>query len=348
VERFRLEFAPPGAPAFPKRPFREAREIQTSTTLEKPLKGLRLAVDPGHIGGNWAEIENRAIRYPGHAGKLCEGDLNLITAKILKSRLTQLGAEVFLTRDTTEPVTETRPETLRDQAYERIRTRYPAKIQRWISRPKEEQYRLLQPLLDEAATFLFYRREEIQARGEKVRKHFKPDATIVLYINATPSSSHAHLIGVNQNIFFVHGAYLKEETEDPEQQPRLLYKLLERGCRIEAGLADSISRAFQRNTKIPPVPYGDSSTTRLVVEGNRYVVARNLAANREYDGPVVVTEPYFMNHLLTNQRLYAGDFDGVRTFGKTQAGSIFREYAESVIDGLLDYYGDPKRESKFP
>ena len=71
---------------------------------------------------------------------------------------------------------------------------------------------------------------------------------------------------------------------------------------------------------------------------NPYVVARNLAANREYDGPVVCTEPYFMNNKVVYQRLLAGDYDGVRTFNGKSYGSIFREYADCVAQGLVKAY----------
>ncbi len=84
--------------------------------------------------------------------------------------------------------------------------------------------------------------------------------------------------------------------------------------------------------------YGDSSTTRSVVPSNPYVVARNLAANREYDGPVVCTEPYFMNNKTVYQRLLAGDYDGQRTFDGKSYGSIFREYADCVAQGLVKAY----------
>ena len=58
--------------------------------------------------------------------------------------------------------------------------------------------------------------------------------------------------------------------------------------------------------------YGDSADhAEVVLPGNPYVVARNLAANREYDGPVVCTEPYFMNNRVTYQRLLAGDYEGL-------------------------------------
>ena len=72
------------------------------------------------------------------------------------------------------------------------------------------------------------------------------------------------------------------------------------------------------------------------------MVARNLAFNREHDGPVVVTEPYFMNEHVTLQRLLAGDYKGTRLEAGRQRESIFREYANCVAAGLVDAYaGNP-------
>ena len=76
-----------------------------------------------------------------------------------------------------------------------------------------------------------------------------------------------------------------------------------------------------------------------MLPGNPYVVARNLAANREYDGPVVCTEPYFMNNHIVYQRLLAGDYDGTRDFDGKPYASIFREYADCVAQGLVKAYG---------
>jgi hypothetical protein len=95
---------------------------------------------------------------------------------------------------------------------------------------------------------------------------------------------------------------------------------------------------FTQRTHLGPVRYGDSGTTRAVIPGNQYVVARNLAANREYDGPVVCTEPYFMNNKVVYQRLLAGDYEGQRTFDGKSYGSIFREYADCVAQGLVKAY----------
>ena len=132
-----------------------------------------------------------------------------------------------------------------------------------------------------------------------------PDITVTLYIDATPGSGRGHVTNGNANIFFVGGAYTRTEMADPDMQRRCVYKILEGGSDIEAEVANNISLVFAQRTGLGPVKYGDSSTTRQVIPNNPYVVARNLAANREYDGPVVCTEPYFMNNRVVYQRLLA-------------------------------------------
>ena len=84
--------------------------------------------------------------------------------------------------------------------------------------------------------------------------------------------------------------------------------------------------------------YGNSKSTRLVIKGNDYVVARNLMFTREHDGPTIVTEPYFMNEPVTIKRLLAGDYDGKRMIAGKMRISIFQEYADCVVQGILDAY----------
>jgi hypothetical protein len=163
--------------------------------------------------------------------------------------------------------------------------------------------------------------------------------TIVLQFDATPGSSAGRLATANRNIFFVEGAYTRGELGDAEQRFRLLTKLLEGVALTEAEVATAISERFRERTGYAPVLYGDSPTTRLVLPGNDYVVARNLAFNREHDGPVVVTEPYLMNEAVTLARIFAGDYEGDRTVGGAQRRSIFREYADCVAEGLRAAYG---------
>jgi N-acetylmuramoyl-L-alanine amidase len=337
IPQFVLQFAPPNQPRAPMRWFRTPAEVRTlSHPLDKPLNGLRVAIDPGHIGGPWAQMEGRSTRYNGSA-PVQEGDLNLITARLLKQELTVMGASVFMVRDSTEPVTPYRPDDMIEEARQLL-IAHSNHAQNLRAMPPESLNLLFGQRLMELSEFLFYRCSEIKERGNRIRNNFVPDITITLYIDATPRSGRGRITPGNANIFFVGGSYTKSEMQDPEMQRRCVYKMVEGGSDIETEVAADIAAVFTQRTGLPPVKYGDSSTTRAVIPDNLYVVARNLAANREYDGPVVCTEPYFMNNKTVYQRLLAGDYEGQRTFDGKSYGSIFREYADCVAQGMVKAY----------
>jgi hypothetical protein len=302
-----------------------------------PLAGLRVAVEPADIGGRWAEMEDRSVDFHGY-GRINEGDLNLVVAERLREKLAAMGSTVFLVRDKAEPVLSIPT----DEAVRAAEDLLKASPDRF---PHSFQYKEAALTLDNptrlriAAGLLVTKNAETRARAEWVRRNFSPDVTIVLQFDATPGSSEGRLATANRNIFFVEGAYTRGELAEPEQRFRLLTKLLENVAPTEAEVAGAISGRFRAKTGYPPVLYGDSPTTRLVLPGNEYVVARNLAFNREHDGPVVVTEPYLMNEAETLTRLLAGDYEGERMVGGTLRRSIFREYADCVAEGMLVAYG---------
>jgi N-acetylmuramoyl-L-alanine amidase len=337
IPQFVLQFAPPNQPRPPMRWFRTPAEVRATThPLDKPLYGLRVAIDPGHIGGPWAQMEERSTRYHGSA-PVQEGDLNLITGRLLKQELVNMGASVFVVRDSTEPVTPYRPDDMIEPARELL-IAHSSHATNLRALPPDKLNLLFGSRLMELSEFLFYRCSEIVERGNRIRNNFVPDITITLYIDATPRSGRGQLTPGNANIFFVGGSYTHSEMQDPEMQRRCVYKMVEGGSDIEAEVAADIAGVFTQRTGLGPVKYGDSSTTRAVIPGNQYVVARNLAANREYDGPVVCTEPYFMNNTVVYQRLLAGDYEGQKTFDGKSYGSIFREYADCVAQGLVKAY----------
>lgn len=340
VPVFTLHFAPPDHAVPTPRWFRTPEEFRAqSHPLDRPLDGLRVAIDPGHIGGAWAEMEERSTRYHG-SKPVNEGDLNLITGRLLKDELTRLGAKVFEVRDSTCPVTPFRPRDFMPEAREMLvaRSSHASRL-RGFSPGKLNLF--FGDRVNELADFLFYRCSEIIERGNRIRDNFVPDVTVTLYIDATPGSGRGRLTDANENIFFVHGSYTRAEMADPEMQRRCVYKMVEGGSDIETEVAADIAHVFADKTHLGPVKYGNSATTRLVLPGNAYVVARNLAANREYDGPVICTEPYFMNNRIVYKRLLAGDYDGQRKFDGKPYGSIFREYADCVAQGLVKAYGRP-------
>jgi N-acetylmuramoyl-L-alanine amidase len=74
---------------------------------DQPLQGLRIALDPGHMGSdNWDQITGKWVHDVATGRKLSEGVLNLQTAMLLETQLTQLGATVMITHRTLAPVSQ--------------------------------------------------------------------------------------------------------------------------------------------------------------------------------------------------------------------------------------------------
>jgi N-acetylmuramoyl-L-alanine amidase len=312
-------------------------EAVSLATAKLPLAGLRVAIEPADIGGDWGSMEDRSTIYPGF-GRIQEGDLNLLVSKILSERLKQEGAEVFVTRTTNAPVC-----TLSVAEVQQVVPQVLAHRRYLLSktfRSRTASVRESSPIYQKiVAEVLLTKNLEAKARAEKTRAAMKPDVTIVLQFDATSARHEANFPKINRNILFVSGAYTAREiTSDPQQRLRLLTKLLQNVTPTEAKVAKAISDHLVESTGFPPVHYGNSWSTRSI-PGNSYVVARNLLLNREHDGPVVVTEPYFMNQEETLLRLLAGDYEGTKLIAGKARVSIYREYANSVADGLLEAYG---------
>ena len=70
---------------------------------DKPLLGKKIAIDPGHVGGDstLARMEKRIAKIKNEKNNefvITEGNLTMQTALILKNKLEALGANVLLTR----------------------------------------------------------------------------------------------------------------------------------------------------------------------------------------------------------------------------------------------------------
>lgn len=318
---YRLRFAPPGAGKVPPRPWRAAAELGPAAE-GRPLEGLHVAIDPGHIGGAWARAEERWLKV-GDAPPVLEGDMTLLVATLLRPQLEALGARVSLVRDTAKPLTTLQPADL-------------VEVARTTARPGADAVQLLR-----LATQLCHKTAEIRARAEHINRVLKPDLVLCLHFNADPWGDPARPVLVERSHLhlLVHGAYTDAELAFADQRFSLLSKLLTRTHEEERALAGSIATSLAAATGLPAYRYPPGSANALPVAGEPYVWARNLLANRLYQCPVVFPEPYVMNSTRDHPRLAAGDYEGLREIGGEPRPSIFREYAGALADGLARYYG---------
>jgi len=307
---------------------------------EKPLSGLRIALDPGHLGGKWAKMEERWFQV-GNSPPVQEGDLTLRVARLLASRLRALGAKVSFVRNSSEPITAKRPDDFRELARKIL-------IRNGVPQPRADVLDPNDPEKEQTirwqSEILFYRYSEIRRRAALVNFKLHPDLVLCLHFNAEGwgDPTNPTLTDANHLHLLVNGSYLAEELEFDDQRFEMIRRLLSRTYDEELPLADTIALAMARKTGLPPYEYPTTNTTTKIGMSG-YVYARNLLATRLYRCPVVYCEPYVMNSKDAFARIQAGDYDGTRSVNGIERKSIFREYADSVVEGLVDYYSKARK-----
>jgi len=300
------------------------------TNPDKPLAGLKICLDPGHLGGNWAKLEERYFAV-GKNPPVLEARLNLITCRHIAEQLTALGATVSWTKENEEPVTTLRPGDLHEAAREAVQDGLTFHTDQRHATSYDGR-------VAEAADMLFYRNAEIAARADKVAR-LEPDLTLCIHYNAAAWGNPGDpiIVPYSRLVVFVNGAYAEGELIYDDQKFDMLRKVLDQTAPLEKTAAFDIAAEMSRTFEMPPEPYTGSSSVRRIGT-NPYVFARNLLANRKFRGPNVFVEGPYMNALDAYPRLIAGDYDGVRKVSGAIRRSIYRDYADAVVRGVRKYF----------
>ncbi len=330
---FTLRFAPSDEAVRPaKQTFRTISELRDfQNPPDQPLRGVRIALDPGHIGGKWADMEERSVVW-GNNPVIREGDKNLQVARMIRTRLEAAGAKVYTTHETAEPVTPLRPKDFYEEAKQAV---YAEKGVTDETAAARRAY--FRRLINWRAELYFYRTAEISQRAENLRQHFLPDLNICNHFNATELSGSGQMVKDNRYAFFINGCYGPDEVTNPMTRYFLFSKLLEQPLPIELAVGDAVTHDMLKVANLPPVKYGREKY-ECRVNDNPYLYARNLAASRQYPGPCLYMEPFYMNNNWTAERLAAGDYEGFRDLACGRYRSLLREYADAVADAIIGTY----------
>lgn len=326
ITRFRLRFAsdvgaraaaPPTAALPPAGP------------AGRPLAGWTICLDPGHIGGAYAKMEERWFQIRGDL-PILEAQLNLWACRRAAAALEAAGAKVVWTKTDEKPVTPLRPDDLHDAA---LKTMFDDGYQPGTLPPA-----LLDRKLGLVEEKLFYRVAEIQARAKKVAA-LKPDLTLCVHFNAAPwgqDLSHPSFVPTGRLVVFVHGQYMAGEVQFEDERYDLVRKLLEQSAGSELKVAERVAERIEAAfPAMPPEAYKDWPAVRRVGE-NPALYARNLLASRLFRGPVVFAEGPYMNADDAYPRLQAGDYDGERLVAGKMQRSVFADYGEAIAQGVID------------
>ncbi len=317
---FTLQFATSEASELPLP--KTYRTHLVSSDPIRPLAGLKIALDPGHIGGDWALLEERYFKV-GDDPSVEEAELNTKTCEILAELLQADGAEIVWIKHAYKPTTNLRPDDLVEAAKQ-------AQLQSHGS--------MSEKALKHTAAQLFYRTAEIRARAV-IQHALKPDLTICVHYNADDwnDPNHPTLTQHSRLVIFVNGSYEHSEVRNDDVKCDLLRKLLDRDAAQEIRGCDLVGAEMLKNLGYPPESYVSYFAHRQGSVPSVY--ARNLIASRIYYGPVVYCEGPYMNAKDAYYRIIAGDYIGTRDIQGQKVHSIYRDYASAVEAGVRKYFG---------
>lgn len=303
-----------------------------------PLAGLHLALDPGHLGGFWADYEGRRFRMSVDDYWVKEGDLVLEVAERLKVRLEAKGARVSLLRTSDEPANSRRPVDYLEAVAISMGRPADRSWEGWQAHGRAMRSRAIRQAIVV---------DELAERSRLVNEVIRPDALLSLHINAgawprlvlEPGAEPVEvrrLLESNHLHVLIFGCMSERELESAAQRERLTRKLLNGSGSEEVALGGTLANALAQATGLPPSVYDGDNAVRI--DGDPYVFARNLMLLRLVECPTVMLEPYIANGRPAYARLQQALAD--RAEGRTLADDdILLEYTEAVVVGILVHYG---------
>lgn len=263
-----------------------------------PLKGLRIALDPGHIEASMvqAEIEGKFIkmRASDETGLIPiafnEANLTLATARILADSLKNLGAEVMITRP--KPgigllgmtFEEWYNHYMSSSLNEEIKAgRMDTLTAEWFKTEasiKEVYQKLYVPI-------------DLNLRAEKINA-FHPDMTIIIHYNVHgpnweqhDSENYCKPTDENYNMAFVAGSFKDGEMSRIEDRVAFLRLLLTDDVENSIRLSDYVVQAFSEKLQVPAVvdkPELVYLRNSCILTDKAGVYARNLNLTRKVKG----------------------------------------------------------------
>jgi hypothetical protein len=226
-----------------------------------PLSDLHIALDPGHIGGAYAKIEERFLSFaPGES--IQEGDLSLLTAQLLKKKLETLGAVVTLVRENSEPVTSFRPADLRLIAQSVLKDAgVPMPVENYD--PTSGDAKILTTQWQSEK--LFYRVSEIRARAKKVNEKLKPDVVFCLHFNAESwgDATLPQFSPQNHMHVLINGCFSPLELTSQDVRYEMIGRVFSKAHTIELPLAEAVADSLASTTGLPPYVYTTTNAKRV-------------------------------------------------------------------------------------
>lgn len=309
-------------------------KIPAAITPQVPLKGIRIALDPGHIAGSYQEgqFEWRCVTINNGNTKYYESHLAFATAKFLEDTLKKLGAEVFITKKELglTAFEKTYNEWLKTDLDSSLKSELKAGR---INAKQVSYYKRTTPLV------VFHKYFNILDLRERARliNEFNPHFTIIMHYNVSTlakRNKYGHYIPTSQNFnaAFVPGGFLYGELYALEARVEFLRLLLTDDLYNSIEFSSEVINSQTQKLNVPPA--NDNYIDRLVVNTNyEGVKARNLLMTRLVRGTICYGETLCQDNKFEAQKLGKNNIK----IGTIYAPQRTQEVAYSYLDAILNY-----------
>ncbi|MBI3510065.1 MAG: N-acetylmuramoyl-L-alanine amidase [Bacteroidetes bacterium] len=333
-------------------------EILTpSETASKPLNGIRIAIDPGHIAGDTAfgRVEERFINFkvkyipPGLDTDLCkihqvgdsveihlaEGMLTEIVAQDLARRLRGEGAIVMITHAPGVSAFGKTFEQWKKDDYQRTLDSL-LKVN-----PADKNLLKLKKGIRKDDRFIFrfvFFNVEMKKRAEIINS-FQPDLTVIIHFNVDEKNKDwTKPSGKDFCMAFVGGSFLPDELSDSLRRFDFLRLILTDDLPNSIRASGYATHAFQNYLKVPLATINDANYLQesCIATNQPGVFCRDLSLTRTVEGTIIYGETLYQDNymecleLSSECELYIQDFPNPIIYNQ-RLEDVTNAYEEAIL-----------------
>lgn len=306
--------------------------------ITRTLKGMKIAIDPGHIGGTFdmGGVESRCMSLcidSAHQIKLEEGNLTFFTAQFLKKKLEAQGATVILSRR------DTGISSLGITFYEwkrKIKNRdYIDSLVKAGVMSEKQAAMVHNHLADRVLFSDVFGPMDLAGRARNINA-FKPDLTVVIHYNVNEKNTGwTKTTDKDFVMTFVGGCITTKDLNTLAGRLTFLRLLISNDIENSLKLCSYAVKHLSTDLKVPIAKPSDATylsehCLATPVEG---VYSRDLALTRMIKGPLVYGEPLYQDNANEcTMLLGCGDkIAGANTSSRIEL------VADAYYKAILDY-----------
>jgi N-acetylmuramoyl-L-alanine amidase len=303
----------------------------------KPLSGLKIAIDPGHMAGDFetGKLEMKSLNFKKDSIiglpdsiQIAEGMLTYATAILLKEKLESDGATVFLTRQKNgyTAFEKTFDDWLKDD--------YKNKVEELNKSGKlsvDKKNLMLGPKFTKRNKFLFFKDIELAERANIINA-FNPDFTVIIHFNVDETNTGWKAPGLkNYNMTFIGGAFMPGDLSSQEKRFEFLRMIATKDIEESILLSGATTEKFESILKVKTAGPTDAKYLRegCLTTEKKGVYCRNLQLTRYIHGPLVYGETLYQDNINECKALN-------KESDKTKNERI-KEVAEAYYSGIKAY-----------